>query len=156
MIRSLTLVNRLSGVCFCNNPCAYAHGSNSKNNLMGQVFTQTLTLVLAVCTLVAVSPGQSRRKDAPHATLAGTVFRDPGFAQPGALVVVSLKSAPDKPIQKLMTDRRGDFAFRVPPGPASYYLTATLKGFKRARDSFDISGEEQINATLLLIPESKK
>ena len=156
MIRSLTLVSRLSrvrqgtGITFsCNNPCAHAHGSK-------RVFTQTLTLVLAVCTLVVVSPAQSRRKDAPHATLAGTVFRDPGFAQPGALVVVSLKSAPDKPIQKLITDRRGDFAFRVPPGPASYYLTATLKGFKRARDSFDISGEEQINATLLLIPESKK
>ena len=26
-----------------NNPCAHAHGSDRKSNLMGRVFTQTLT-----------------------------------------------------------------------------------------------------------------
>ena len=113
------------------------------------------TCALAAGLLIPVSPGQSRKKEAPHATLAGTVFRDPGFAQPGSLVVLSSKAEPDKKLQSIVTDQRGEFAFRVPPGPASYYLTATLKGFKRARDTFVVSGEEQINATLLLIPESK-
>ena len=27
--------------CVCYNPCAYAHGSNGKNNLTGRVFKQT-------------------------------------------------------------------------------------------------------------------
>ena len=103
-----------------------------------------------------VCTGQVPKKDAPHATLAGTVFRDPGFAQPGATVVVSRRQEPEKKLQQAVSDRRGEFAFRVPPGPASYVLTATLKGFKRDRQEFDVSGEEQINATLLLVPESKK
>ena len=98
------------------------------------------------------SPG---KKAAPYAVLAGTVFRDPGFAQPGATVVVTKKEAPDKKLQQGITDRRGEFAFRVPPGPGTYYLTATLKGFKPDRQEFEVSGEEQINATLLLVPESK-
>ena len=117
--------------------------------------TRFAMLMVFALALIPASPAQSRKKEAPHATLAGTVFRDPGFAQPGATVILSSQSEPDKKLQQAITDRRGDFAFRVPPGPASYYLTATLKGFKRARDSFDVSGEEQINATLLLIPESK-
>ncbi len=122
---------------------------------LARLIAVPVLLLLAVSS-PAQSPGKPPKRDAPHATLAGTVFRDPGFAQPGASVVLSLKSEPDKKVQEIITDRRGEFAFRVPPGPAQYYLTATLKGFKRARDSFDVSGEEQINATLLLVPESKK
>ena len=105
-------------------------------------------VALALCSLVW---GQSG-----HATLAGTVFRDPGFAQAGATVVLARKEAPNKKVQQVLTDRRGEYAFRVPPGPAVYIVSATLKGFKPARQEFQVAGEEQINATLLLIPESKK
>jgi len=34
------------------------------------------------------------KKDAPHAVIAGTVFRDPGFAQPGATVTIVRKDQP--------------------------------------------------------------
>ena len=87
--------------------------------------------------------------------IAGTVFRDPGFAQPGATVSLALKSAPTKKLQHQISSPRGEFTFRVPAGPNHYLVTATLKGFQTAREEIEIQGEEQINATLLLVPESK-
>jgi hypothetical protein len=106
--------------------------------------------------------GQSARKaqhgkaEAPHAVVAGTVFRDPGFAQPGATVSLARKDQPGKKLDQVESNYRGEFSFHVPPGPATYVVTATLKGFKPERQEFEISGEEQVNATLLLIPESNK
>lgn len=88
--------------------------------------------------------------------MAGTVFRDPGFALPGAAVTLEKKDQPGKRLQQAATNFRGEFAFRVPPGPASYVVIAALKGFKDTRQELEIAGEEQVNATLVLIPESKK
>lgn len=97
------------------------------------------------------------KKEAAHAVIAGTVFRDPGFAQPGAAVTLSLKDDPKgKKTQEAVSDSRGEFAFHVPPGQAVYVVYATLKGYKPVRQEIEISGEEQVNATLLLLPESNK
>jgi len=96
------------------------------------------------------------KKDAPHAVIAGTVFRDPGFAQPGATVTIVRKDQPGKKLEQLESNYRGEFSFHVPAGPATYIVTATLKGFKPERQEFEVSGEEKVNATLLLIPESNK
>ncbi len=97
----------------------------------------------------------AKSKGEPHAVVAGTVFRDPGFAQPGAFVVLALKSAPAKKLQQQISSPRGEFSFHVPASPQTYLVTATLKGFQTAREEIEIQGEEQINATLLLVPESK-
>jgi hypothetical protein len=100
---------------------------------------------------------QGKQKTQPeYAILAGTVFRDPGFAQSGATVVLSAKSAPERKLQQQVSDARGEFSFHVPPGPQTYIVTATLKGFKLASQELEIAATEQINATLLLVPESKK
>jgi hypothetical protein len=102
-------------------------------------------------------PAQGKKQKAePNAIIAGTVFRDPGFAQPGASVILTLKGAPARKLQEQISSPRGEFTFRVPPGPTTYLITATLKGFQTARQEIEIQGEEQINATLLLVPESKE
>jgi len=116
----------------------------------------SLVLLLPALCLTQVLMAQGRQKVEPEAVIAGTVFRDPGFAQPGASVVLALKSAPAKKLQRLISSPRGEFTFRVPAGANSYVVSATLKGFQTARQEIDIQGEEQINATLLLVPESKK
>ena len=97
-----------------------------------------------------------RKEGEPYAVIAGTVFRDPGFAQSGASVVLALKSAPTKKLLQVISSPRGEFSFRVPAGPNSYLITATLKGFQTAHQEIEIQGQEQINATLLLVAESKK
>lgn len=61
------------------------------------------------------------RNEAPHAVVAGTVFRENGFSLPGAAVTLAVKEAPGvstKKMKKLqsVSDPRGEFAFRVPPG----------------------------------------
>jgi hypothetical protein len=101
-------------------------------------------------------PAQANKQKAETAVIAGTVFRDPGFAQGGAVVVLALKSSPTKKLQEQTTASRGEFSFRIPAGPQSYVVSATLKGFQTAREEIEIQGLEQINATLLLVPESKK
>jgi len=116
-----------------------------------------LILALAVFSAARSLPAQNRKQKAePYAVVAGTVFRDPGFAQPGASVVLARKDAPSKKLQEQTSSPRGEFAFRVPPGPAAYLVTATLKGFQTARQEIEIQGQEQVNATLLLVPESKQ
>jgi hypothetical protein len=98
-------------------------------------------------------PGQ---KESAHGVIAGTVFRDPGFAQPGAAVWITRKDDPKgKKLGEGISDSRGEFAFRVPPVQATYVLRATLKGYRPVRQDIEIGGEEQVNATLLLVPESK-
>ena len=123
-----------------------------------------VVLLPALClapVLFLQASAQGARKKAkkeaePYAVIAGPVFRDPGFAQPGASVVLALKSAPAKKLLEVTSSPRGEFTFRVPAGPRSYLVIATLKGFQTAREEIEIQDQEQINATLLLIPESKK
>ncbi len=119
-------------------------------------------LLVSVLVSSLLLPGNSLaqsktgRKPEPYAIVGGTVFRDPGFAQAGASVVLSLKSAPRKKLQEQISSPRGEFSFHVPPGPNTYLLTASLKGFQTVQKEVEIQGEEQMNATLLLIPESKE
>ena len=116
-------------------------------------------LVAAAAPAVPGQPASEKKpgkKQAPYAVIAGTVFRDPGFAQPGAAVTLSLKSDPKaKKLQQAVSDTRGEFAFRVPPTDATYVLHATLKGYRPVQQDIEISGEVQVNATLLLVPESR-
>ena len=113
-------------------------------------------LLLALFGAHSLPAQGTKQKAEPYAIVAGTVFRDPGFAQPGASVVLALKSAPNRKLQQQISSPRGEFSFRVPPGPQTYLVTATLKGFQTAREEIEIQDQEQNNATLLLVPESKQ
>jgi hypothetical protein len=104
---------------------------------------------------VAAAAQEANAKQDRRAVVAGTVFRDPGFAQPGATVVLARKDQPKKKLQQAVSSGRGEFAFRVPAESASYIVTASLKGYKPDSQEFTVQGEEQINATMLLVPESK-
>ena len=116
----------------------------------------TLVFLLPALCLAQMSLAQAKQKGGPDAVIAGTVFRDPGFAQPGASVSLALKSAPAKKLQHQISSPRGEFTFRIPAGPNRYLVTATLKGFQPAREEIEIQDQEQINATLLLVPETKQ
>jgi len=121
--------------------------------------TKIRATILAVVLLGSVSgnlAAQGNKQKGETAVIAGTVFRDPGSAQGGAVVVLALKSSPTKKLQEQTTASRGEFSFRIPAGPQTYVVSATLKGFQTAREEIEIQGLEQINATLLLVPESKK
>ena len=87
-----------------------------------------LTLALIACMLLAA--GDKKKAAEPYAIVAGTVFRDPGYALPAANVILMLKGDPKaKKLQQAVSSFRGEFAFRVPPAPATYVVKASLKGF---------------------------
>jgi hypothetical protein len=112
--------------------------------------------ILAVAAAATASGQATSTKKTAYAVIAGTVFRDPGFSQPGAAVWLTRKDDPkQKKLHEAVSDARGEFAFRVPPAQAAYELHATLKGYRPVREDIEIGGEEQVNATLLLVPESK-
>ena len=118
--------------------------------------SKSFVVLLPALCLAQLVLAQGRQKAEHYAVVSGTVFRDPGFAQPGASVTLALKSAPAKKLQHQISSPRGEFTFRVPASPNRYLITATLKGFQTAREEIEIQDQEQINATLLLVPESKQ
>jgi len=97
---------------------------------------------------------------APHAVVAGTVFRENGFSLPGAAVTLAVKDAagvPEKKARKLqaVSGARGEFAFRVPPAAATYIVRAAPKGFQPVENEAAVSGEERVEVTFVLPAESK-
>jgi hypothetical protein len=113
-------------------------------------------VLLALCGLSA----RDKKADEPYSIVGGTVFRDPGFALPGAAVTIIPQLA-DGSQMKLkitheITDERGEFAFRVPPTAAKYKVRATAKGFKADEKTAEVSFEgERVDVTFLLENESK-
>jgi hypothetical protein len=116
-----------------------------------------MTTALLGCALLL---GAADRNDAPHAVVGGTVFRENGFSLPGATVTLAVKDTPGAPKTKMkklqgVSDGRGEFAFRVPPGAATYVVRASLKGFQAVEKEAPVSGEERVEVTLVLPAESK-
>ena len=116
-----------------------------------------VTTALLGCALLLAA---AERNDAPHAVVAGTVFRENGFSLPGAAVTLAVKEAPGAPKTKMkklqsVSDGRGEFAFRVPPGAATYVVRASLKGFQAIEKEASVSGEERVEVTIMLPVESK-
>jgi len=71
-------------------------------------------------------------------------------------VVLTRKDDPKaKKLQQAVTNYRGEFAFDLPPLPVTYLLKASRKGFHPEQKEAMISGEERIEVTLTLAPESK-
>lgn len=103
--------------------------------------------------------GQRTRKEAPHGTVAGTVFRVPGFALPGAKVTLISLPGPDssgKPLkEKTVANDRGEFAFRVAPVEMHYKVSVEAKGCQPQEKTVEIRGEERVEATFMLQEESK-
>jgi len=104
--------------------------------------------------LAGVSPAQ-RKNDEAHAVVAGAVFRENGFSLPGATVTLAMKDAPKGKKLQAVSDARGEFAFRVAPGAATYVVKASMKGFQAAEKEAAIGGEERAEVTLVLPAESK-
>lgn len=122
----------------------------------------TSLVCLLALILPAVEAGQKKATPESYALVAGTVFKESGFALPNATVTL-LPDATTAPSAKVKTKKqqatcntRGEFAFRVPPGSSAYRLTAAAKGFQSQEKSVSIQGEEHIDVTFQLPPESPK
>ena len=104
----------------------------------------TIGASLAVLCLLFV-PGLAARGAAEDdAVIAGTVFRDPGFALPRAEVQLTVKTLPKgakapKP-RKVLSDGRGEFAFHVPAAAAEYVVSVKAAGYAPEEKAAVLSG----------------
>jgi hypothetical protein len=115
-----------------------------------------LLVALWGCTLLlGAAERPQTRNDAPHAVVAGTVFRENGFSLAGVTVTLAVKDAPKVKKLQSVSDSKGEFAFRVAPGAGNYVVKATMKGFQPAEKEASVAGEERVEVTLVLPSESK-
>jgi len=122
-------------------------------------------LTLALCLTLAASADSKKPKSTEsstqdYAVVAGTVFRDNGFALPEADVTLEVDGppAPKSKVKKLkaVSSPRGEFTFRVPPVATKYKVTVSAKGFRMAEKVVEVQGgSERVDATFNLSPESK-
>lgn len=117
----------------------------------------SLVLLMAL-SLPAIA--EKKKNIEPYALVAGTVFREPGFALPGAEVTVTSNPEEGQAAAKVkkmqaLSDARGEFAFRVPPVTMRYTVRVTAKGYHPEEKSVSVSGEQRADATFELRPESK-
>lgn len=105
------------------------------------LFARSLPLLLVPAGLPAADKKEKEKKLA--AVIAGTVFRDPGFAVAGASVELIEIRADGKKAKsrKIFTDGRGEFAFPVPPQEMKYKVKASARGLEPAeKDTESIPG----------------
>ena len=121
-----------------------------------------IEFVGALLMLTAGLAAGDHRKDlaAPHAVVGGSVFRDPGFALPGAEVVLEERTETDqkphlKPM-KAVSDDRGEFAFRVPPVEGKYLLKVSAKGYAPQQKEAEVSGQERVDVNFVLQPKESR
>jgi hypothetical protein len=108
------------------------------------LFLAALALSALLTLSAADKPPQAR------AVVAGSVFDSNGRSLPGCTVMVVSESDP-KQKQKALTDRRGEFAVRVPIG--RYTISVTAKGFQTQQRTVQVEEGEKSNATFLLTAE---
>lgn len=125
-----------------------------KRRTRKKIFKVGVGLLLALVS--AFAAGQ-RQADS-YGMIGITVFRDSGFALPGAEVTLTpnpVAAAHKMKKQKGLSDSRGEIVFRVPTSAMRYTVRAVAKGFKPQEKSVSLEGEQRIDATFQLEPESK-
>ena len=116
----------------------------------------TLILVCALAGLLAAELAAAPPRDdpkKPYALLAGTVWAPDN--RPAYGVKVKIRRAAEKKARwELYSDRRGEFAQRLPAGAADYVVWADLKGKKGqpvVEVKVHIENDERVDISLHLV-----
>jgi hypothetical protein len=120
-----------------------------------------VSLVLLLLALIPLTAAPKKKPALDtYAIVSGSVFDDGGYALPDASVILAPQAPPGgsagktKPMETVC-DARGEFVFRVPPGPAEYTVTASAKGYRGQRKSVSVRDQEREEVTFQLERESK-
>lgn len=71
---------------------------------------------------------KSQNKEKPYGVLFGTAYGPDDHAMYGVRVIIHPQGR-KKPSYELMSDHRGEFAQRVPPGPGDYVITGEVETY---------------------------
>ncbi len=119
--------------------------------------------LLAGASVWCVTPlgaaGKKAEKPESSSVIAGTVFRESGFAIPGADVILQAAGGDGLPKGKKLSfscNLRGEFAFRLPAQEGKFVLTAAAKGYVRQQKPVETHPGERVDVTFTLVAESNK
>ena len=120
----------------------------------------SLAAILLAMAGACVGEGKDKKAPEPHAVIAGTAFRPPGFALPGAKVRIAPESSSSagvklKPLEA-QTDARGGFAIRVPVVPMKWTVHVQASGYQAEAKTVQIEGEQRVETTFQLEPAPGK
>jgi hypothetical protein len=123
-----------------------AYRSSTQNSVLRKRF-----LVLALMELLlgaanvraATIPLDGKEKEKPYALIYGTVYGPDSRPVYGVKVKIR-RTDQKKPKWELYSDHSGEFAQRVPAGPADYIIWADLKGYK-APNHKDLRLDAEVN-----------
>jgi hypothetical protein len=121
-----------------------------------------LPIVAFLCVAVILAGEKPKRSKSSGvwAVVAGTVFRDPGFALPGAKIVLEPDENKPKDVkvkrQESVSNSRGEFAFKVPPVPLRYTVNVTAGGYQGEKKQVEIQGEQRVDVYFQLKSEAQK
>jgi len=90
-----------------------------------------------------------------YATVSVSVYDDGGRALPDANLSLVLEGQSKAKPMEAVADSRGEYVFRVPPGPAHYALTAQAKGYQSQQKSVLVEDQERVEVTFQLERQSK-
>jgi hypothetical protein len=118
-----------------------------------------LAVPLLITLLLLLLPLQGAGKKKPaldtYATVGVSVYDGDGRVLPNAnLILVLDGQSKAKPLEA-MADSRGEYVFRVPPGPSHYTLTAQARGYQRLQKSVMVEDQERVEVTFQLERQSK-
>lgn len=93
---------------------------------------RSILAALVSLGLIGAEKKKPEKEKKLSAVIAGTVFRDPGFAIAGAEIELIEIRADGKKAKsrKTVTDGRGEFAFPVPAIEQKYKVKASAKGLQ--------------------------
>lgn len=131
--------------------------STKKRSGSGVTRRGILLGLATAAAVAALASGQRLRE--PSVLIAGTVFDGAGFRVSGARVRLeqcsrSKGSRGGRQRYEVRTDSMGEFAVRVPRGPACYRVLVEAKGHVPAEVQVDVAGEEDHELTIRLSRET--
>jgi hypothetical protein len=134
------------------------NSKTKKKTRTGSSVLLGLVLGFAALSGSASAKGKDKAREAPapYAVIAGTTFRPPGFALPGATVRISPETPESSGIRlkaaEAVTSPRGEFAFRVPAVPAHWLVRVQCNGYHAQTRTLSIDAEQRLDLSFLLEP----
>jgi Carboxypeptidase regulatory-like domain len=120
------------------------------------------SIVLLLTVFLSFGAAAPKKKPAldTYAVVSGNVFQESGYALPDAAVTLAVEpeaGGESAKAQKMeaISDPRGEFVLRVPPGPRHYTVTVSAKGYQSQRKTVDVQDQERVEVTFQLERESK-
>lgn len=137
-----------------SSPCLARHLFRRLPHPTHQAVVCCAVLLLGLIGLAAAAAGAQVQKGSHQDdfVLFGTVFTEKGFVLPGARIRVR-RTGERKPRWEARSDRRGEFAVRVPRG-ADYEMSVSAKGYEQQTRRIDTRAGDREDLVFRLPPVS--